>query len=75
MALPLTKRSAKDGKTYTRPSDDEANIDGAIGNSLATLEQRLQIAQPTSPGFSWNAVMSTFEERSRSSVDRASRSR
>jgi len=51
MAQPLTKRSAKDGKTYTRPSDVEANIDGAIGNSLTTLEQRLKIAQPTSPGY------------------------
>lgn len=51
MAQPLTKRSAKDGKPYTRRSDVEANIDGAIGNSLAILEQRLQIAQPTSPGY------------------------
>jgi len=46
MAKPLTKKT-KDGATYTRPTEVEAAIDGAIDQPLEVIRQRLQVTSMT----------------------------
>src|SRR5579872_5497493 len=50
MARPLTKKK-KDGTPYVRPASVEANINGALGQDLATLKNRLQVTDATLPEY------------------------
>lgn len=50
MAKPLTKRKL-DGTPYFRPPDVEANIDGAIDQSLDVLQRRLQVSNANAPDY------------------------